>query len=170
MPNDVVMLDTQDLATFLAEEIVHYRQLVDLGARERNAILGRDPSELNEIVHEKERIVARIGRIEVKRQNWVRDWAKSHQSTHPTPSLLELMQGMSEEESHEVPRLRDELLHVMRDLAELNHSNGMLVQSALHLVTRSIDAFSRIAGTNEHYEPSGARARNSRTAVMDWSA
>ncbi len=166
----LVDFDVRDLATFLAEEIELYLELVILGQREQSAILGREPDTLNAIVVEKECIVARIGRIESRRQSWVKGWAGMHSPSLANPSLLDLLAIMSEVEARTIGQARERLLHVMRDLAELNHSNGMLVQSALQLVTRSIDAFSRISGSNEHYGQSGARARNSRTTIMDWSA
>ena len=163
-------LDVQELVSFLAEEIELYQELVVLGQREKSAILGREPGELNAIVVEKERIVARIGRIDARRQSWVKGWAGRHSPALANPSLLNLLATMSEDEARDIGHMREGLLRVMRDLAELNHANGMLVQSALQLVTRSIDAFSRISGSNEHYEQTGARARNSRTTIMDWSA
>ncbi len=160
---NVVNLDVWDLATFLAEEIELHRELVVLGQREQSAILGREPDALSAIIVEKEC-------IEARRQSWVKGWADTHSLSLANPSLLDLLAIMSEAEARIIGQAREGLLCVMRDLAELNHSNGMLVQSALQLVTRSIDAFSRISGSNEHYGQSGARARNSRTTIMDWSA
>ena len=77
--------------------------------------------------------------------------------------LTEVLEQFPDRFHHE---LRDALFRRVRDVAEMNNRNGQLLNGALRIVDRSIEAYSRV-GREGSYQPSGERARAARTTVLD---
>jgi flagellar biosynthesis/type III secretory pathway chaperone len=158
-----------DLATCLEDEASLYAQLAELGARERGAVVARDPAALNEIVAEKERLIAAVARAEASRQSWIAAWAAAGRVDPAGVTLNSLLRRLPAGEAAAIAPLRDRLLARVRDVAQVNHDNGQLVQGALRIVTGSLDAYARVGGQGS-YQPTGQRARGSGTAVLDFRA
>ena len=160
---------TDQLALCLADEARLYADLVELGRRERAAVVGGDPAVLNEIVAEKERLIAAIGRAEAGRQAWTGAWAAANGREATGLTLSTLLAALPPAEAAAVAPLRDRLLARLRDVAQMNHDNGLLVGGALRIVTGFLDGYARVRG-DAGYQPSGQRARGGATAVLDFRA
>lgn len=158
---------TDDLAVCLADEARLYAELLELGAREREAVVGRDPADLNAIVAEKARVIAAIGRAETTRESWIAAWSAANGRGADGLTLTTVMAELPPGEIGAIAPLRDLLLARLRDVARMNHDNGHLVQSALRIVSRSIETFARIS-QELGYQPSGARVHGGQTAVLDY--
>jgi hypothetical protein len=159
----------EQLAASLADEARLYADLLELGPRERDAVVASDPAGLSEIVAEKERLLAAIGRAEVARQEWIAGWGR-HAGVEPgSVTLTSLLRALPPVEAAAIAPLRDLLLQRIRDVARMNHENGELAQGALRLVNGRIDAFARVQ-REVGYQPSGQRSVGGQTAVLDYRA
>jgi hypothetical protein len=158
-----------DLAACLADEVRLYGELLELGGRERDAVVGRDPAELNAIVAEKERVVAAVNRAELARQRWIALWSSSTGNATEGLTLSELLRTLPSTEAAAVLPLRDQLMQRLRDVAQMNHDNSNLVQSALRIVSGSIEMLARVR-EGAGYQSSGARVQGAKTIVLDYRA
>jgi flagellar biosynthesis/type III secretory pathway chaperone len=154
-----------DLVDLLAEEERLYGELLELGQQEQSAILGSDPAWLNSLVAEKERLVERLAHAETERQAWIAVWTAANGGA-AAPTLGDLIRRLAPADAAGVSAARDALLMRVRDVAEMNNRNSHLLGGALRIVNRSIEAYSRLGGS-AGYEPSGERARATRTIVLD---
>lgn len=165
-PAAVPMMPPIDaLIEILTHECLAYRELLAHSEQERASIVGRDPGELNRLVAEKERLVASIGRLETRRQAWTAAWVIATAAPEPA-SLTTIADTLDPAARATIAHLRDELLTHLHDLAALNERNNLLVQSALRIVSRSIDAFRRVSAPNG-YMPSGSHGPSTHTVVLD---
>jgi hypothetical protein len=158
-----------DLAACLADEVRLYDELLELGGRERDAVVGRDPAELNAIVAEKERVVAAVNRAELARQRWIMLWSERTGQSVEGLTLSELLRTLPPGEAAAVLPLRDQLMQRLRDVAQMNHDNSNLVQSALRIVSGSIEMLARVR-EGAGYQSSGARVQGAKTIVLDYRA
>jgi hypothetical protein len=158
-----------ELALHLAEEARLYADLLELGQRERAAVVGPDPAALNGIVAEKERLIAAVGRAEAGRQAWLGAWASASGHELASLTLAAVMRALPPADAARVAPMRDLLLARVRDVAQMNHENGQLVGGALRIVTGALDAFARVRGEIS-YQPTGQRTQGSGTAVLDFRA
>jgi hypothetical protein len=160
---------TDDLALCLAEEARLYGELLELGQRERGAVVGSDPAVLNGIVAEKERLVAAVARAETARQGWLAAWAAARGRAPAGLTLSALLRELEPAEATAVAPLRDLLLARVRDVAQMNHDNGQLVGGALRIVSGWLDGYARVLG-QAGYRPGGQRTRGAGAAVLDFRA
>jgi hypothetical protein len=160
---------TDDLALCLAEEASLYADLLELGQREREAVVGSDPALLNGVVAEKERLIAAIARAEAARQSWLGAWAAARGLAPAELTLAALLRALPPAEAASVAPLRDLLLARVRDVAQMNHDNGLLVGGALRIVSGWLDGYARVRG-QAGYQPTGQHARGGGTAVLDYRA
>jgi flagellar biosynthesis/type III secretory pathway chaperone len=156
---------TDELLDLLNQEERLYAELVAIGQQEQGAILGNDPAWLHALVAQKERVIEQVARVETERQSWIAAWAAAAGATS-APTLAELARQLPPHEAGRISVVRDALLRRIRDVAEMNHRNGQLVNGALRIVNRSIDVYSRVGGDGG-YAPSGEPARGTRTVVLD---
>jgi hypothetical protein len=159
----------EELTLHLAEEARLYAELLELGQRERVAVVGPDPAVLNAVVAEKERLIAAVGRAEAGRQAWIASWAAATGLDPGSLTLAVLMRALPPAEAARVAPMRDLLLARVRDVAQMNHDNGQLVGGALRIVTGALDAFARVQG-QDGYQPTGQRSHGGGTAVLDYRA
>src|SRR5204862_7281021 len=113
--------------------------LLELGERERAAVVASDPAVLNGVVAEKERLIAAITRAEAGRQSWIAAWAGASGLDPTGLTLAALLRALPPVEAARIAPLRDLLLARVRDVAQMNHDHGQLVQGALRIVTGSLD-------------------------------
>jgi flagellar biosynthesis/type III secretory pathway chaperone len=155
-----------DLVDLLAEEERLYGELLEIGQREQGAILGNEPAGLSAVILEKVQLVERLAQAETERQSWLNAWAAANGGAGAT-TLGELTRHLAAPDAARVAVVRDALLRRIRDVAEMNNRNSQLLGGALRIVNRSIEAYSRLGGASSGYEPSGERARATRTIVLD---
>src|SRR5438045_2739387 len=132
------------------------------GAEEREAVVGNDPERLNDVTRRKDALLLGIARADARRVEWI-----GANCGDPAMSLATVLVSLPADEASAVGARRDELMGLLRDVAEMNFSNGQLVSSSLRLVDRQIDGFSRIRDA-AGYQATGERARSARTAVLDY--
>jgi flagellar biosynthesis/type III secretory pathway chaperone len=159
----------EQLAAYLADEARIYADLIELGERERDAVVASDPARLGEIVAEKERLLAAVGRAEMARQDWIAIWARTAGVDPASVTLPSLLRTLPSVEAAAIAPLRALLLQRIRDVARMNYENGELTQGALRLVNGRLDAFARVR-REFGYQPSGQRAVGGQTAVLDYRA
>jgi len=152
------------LVALLEAETALYGELLQLGEQERSAVVADDPRWLNALVADKERVLVEVARVEAARQDWMAVWTAAHGLPGET-SLADLARRLPAADAARLNVVRKDLLERVRDVAEMNHRNHELLRSALRIVNRSIEAFSRIGGAG--YKPNGERAPASRTMVLD---
>lgn len=156
---------TDELIALLAEEEQLYAELLAIGQQEQDAILGSDPAWLSSLVAQKERVMEHVARVETERQTWIAAWAAAAGAA-ATPTLNELARQVGPHDAERIGTVRDALLTRIRDLAEMNNRNSHLLNGALRIVNRSIEAYGRVGG-ERGYDPSGEPARTARTVVLD---
>ena len=159
----------EQLAAHLADEARLYSALLELGDRERAAVVAGDPADLNRVVAEKEQLLASVARAESARLAWIADWAAAGELDPAAVTLNGLVRTLPAADAAAIAPLRDLLLQRVRDVAQMNHDHGQLVQGALRIVNGSIEVFTRIQ-REFGYQPTGQRLVVSRTAVLDFRA
>jgi flagellar biosynthesis/type III secretory pathway chaperone len=168
-----VLLDvaptTTELARLLGEELGLYDQLLVLTRREREAVLGGDPSALEALVAEKEALIAQVGRVEARRQQWLADWAAEAGLDPAGLTLAGVSARLGAAAAAELDAAREELVARVRELAELGFRNRNLLSSALGVVSRRLDAYNRVT-TAHGYRASGATIKSPATAQLDLRA
>jgi flagellar biosynthesis/type III secretory pathway chaperone len=155
-----------ELTGLLADELGLYDQLLVLTRREREAVLGSDPGRLEAIVAEKEALIAQVGRVEARRQQWVADRAAELGLEPAGLTLSRLAARLPAEAAAELEAAGERLRSRVRELAELSHRNGNLVASALGVVSRRLEAYHRVT-TALGYRPSGATVKGAANAQLD---
>lgn len=158
-----------ELVGLLADELRLHDQLLDLARRERDTVLGSDPSALETLVVDKEALIAQVGRAEARRQQWIADWAASAGVDPAGLTLSAVATVLPADEASELEASRGRLLARVRELAELNARNHHLVSSALNVVSRRLDAFNRVT-TALGYRASGATVTRAASAQLDLRA
>lgn len=159
----------EELAALLVEEARFYADLLELAPRERAAVVANDASLLNEVVAEKDRILASIARAEIARQAWIGAWAATRGVAAAGVTLTSLLRDLPPADAAAIGPLRDLLLSRIRDVAQMNHDNGQLVQGALRIVSNTLDAYSRVR-QDLGYQPTGQRATAGQSAGLDYRA
>ena len=161
--------DTADLIRLLGDELGLYDQLFVLGQRERDAVLGADPGVLETLVAAKETLIAQVGRVETRRQRWVADWAAEAGVEPAGLTLSDVAARLPAEVATELDAARARLVGRVGELAELSFRNGNLLSSALGVVSRRLEAYSRVT-TGLGYRASGATVTSVATAQLDLRA
>ena len=158
-----------ELVALLADELGLYDQLLDLARREREAVLGPDPGQLERVVAAKESLIAQVGRLEARRREWIADWARAAGVDPAGLTLSGLAALLPSEVASELDAAGERLLARVRELGELSFRNRNLVSSALNVVSRRLDAYNRIT-TQLGYKASGATVKSAATALLDLRA
>jgi hypothetical protein len=160
---------TSELVALLAEELALYDELLFMARREHESVLGNDPAVLERIVAEKETLIARVGRVEARRQQWVADWAVAAGLDPAGLTLSELAARLPAEAAAELDAAGGALLARVRELAELGFRNRSLVASALGVVSRRLAAYNRVT-TALGYRATGATVKGAAAAQLDLRA
>jgi flagellar biosynthesis/type III secretory pathway chaperone len=158
-----------ELIGLLADELGLYDQLLRLGQREREAVLGSDPGVLDALVAEKEALIAQIGRVEARRQQWVADWATEVGADPAGLTLSGVAARSPADVAAELDAAGARLVDRIRELGELSRRNGNLLTSALGVVSRRLEAYNRVT-TALGYRASGATVKSATTAQLDLRA
>ena len=158
-----------ELIALMDEEIRLYDALLALSRDEREATVGGEPGVLDGIVAAKESLVAQVARVEARRQVWVAEWTVEHGVDSSRASLASMAARMSGPEADALAQRREQLLARVRELADLNFRNRQLLNSALSIVSRRLEAYERVT-TSHGYRPSGQGVKSASTAVLDMRA
>jgi flagellar biosynthesis/type III secretory pathway chaperone len=155
-----------ELVALMDEEIRLYDALIALSRDEREAMVGGDPAVLDGIVAAKESLIAQVARLEVRRQQWVAEWAAENGADSSRLSLSGLVAQMTGPAAEELAERRERLLERVNEMADLSFRNKQLLSSALSVVSRRLDAYDRVS-SSLGYRPSGRSVKSAGTAVLD---
>ena len=160
---------TAELLGLLADELGLYDQLLVLAQRERDAVLGSDPGGLEALVAEKETLIAQVGRVEARRQQWVADWATEAGVDLLGLTLSGVAARLPTDVGAQLEAAGERLVGRVRELTDLSFRNRNLVSSALGVVSRRLEAYNRVT-TALGYRASGATVKSAASAQLDLRA
>ncbi|NOX21367.1 MAG: flagellar protein FlgN [Nitrospirae bacterium] len=126
------MTTAKELLRILKEELKGYEGLYELLKKEKEAIISFRPSDLEDIVKEKDTLVLQLRLLDEERKRLVQEYARANSCGK---SLVDIYNHTGNKEFLEI---RSELISLLQAIEELNEINRIFIERAtLHLKTSS---------------------------------
>ena len=126
----------ENLISVLQEEATMYEELLELSIRKTPIIVSGDLEGLQKITDEEQIIVAKINRLDGKREEVTRDIANVLNKDVTKLKLVDIIQMLSQRpvEQKQLAAAHDKLKEIVGQMARVNEQNRDLIQSSLEMV------------------------------------
>ena len=126
----------ENLINVLEEEGKAYEELLELSMKKTPIIVGGDLDGLQKITDEEQMVVARINRLDAKREEVTKDIANVLNKDVTKLKLADIIQMLSQrpEEQKQLASAHDKLKEVVGQMVRINEQNRDLIQSSLEMV------------------------------------
>ena len=143
-----------------------YRKLLDLFLLERHAILASDHEELNTVVMDKEGLLQKIRKEELKRRQVCDDIADHLGMASEPLTLTRLSEQIDEPYASETTRRGRRLQGLIDEIQVESERNRSLCLQALRFVNGSIKLLTTLSHPNQVYHASGRFQNEGRIGRM----
>lgn len=133
------MVDTAALLGILESEKESYRSLLELSKRKQDLIINGDIEGLSDVVRQTERIMLNVCDLEEKRLALI-GASTGNDSSHVPPELSTMLGGLDKQTIDKALRLKDEILSIIGELAEVNKTNAELLKRNLNYTSFMLSA------------------------------
>lgn len=126
----------EELIDTLEEEHAIYEEMIPLAEKKTQIIVANDLKALQAITEREQDAVDRIGAMERKRQEVIRNMGmvlNRDPSTLNFKTLIQIMAGQ-EEVQQKLRELHDRLRRSVRRLSDINNRNKLLIQQSLEMI------------------------------------
>lgn len=144
-----------DLLSLLREMLSHYRHLLELSQRERQAVTTSALATLLETTTQKETLVLELSMMEEGRQLLLRKIAQLLEVPPTELTLARLGVLAPQAFTAEFQRCRTDLGALVQEISQVNERNTMLLSSSLDCVRLSLGLLSRLLEPARTYTSSG---------------
>ena len=126
----------ENLINVLEEEAKAYEELLELSMKKTPIIVSGDLEGLQRITDEEQIVVAKINRLDAKREEVTRDIANVLNKDVTKLKLVDIIQMLSQRpvEQKQLAAAHDKLKEVVGQMARINEQNRDLIQSSLEMV------------------------------------
>lgn len=126
----------ENLISVLEEEGNAYEELLELSMKKTPIIVGGDLEGLQKITDEEQIVVARINRLDAKREEVTKDIANVLNKDVTKLKLIDIINMMSQRpvEQKLLAAAHDKLKEVVGQMTRINEQNRDLIQSSLEMV------------------------------------
>ena len=126
----------ENLINVLEEEGKAYEELLELSMKKTPIIVGGDLEGLQKITDEEQIVVAKINRLDNKREEVTKDIANVLNKDVTKLKLVDIIQMLSQRpvEQKQLAAAHDKLKEVVGQMAKINEQNRDLIQSSLEMV------------------------------------
>ena len=126
----------ENLIDVLDKEAKAYEELLELSMKKTPIIVGGDLEGLQRITDEEQIVVARINRLDAKREEVTRDIANVLNKDVTKLKLVDIIQMLSQRpvEQKQLATAHDKLKEVVGQMTRINEQNRDLIQSSLEMV------------------------------------
>jgi flagellar biosynthesis/type III secretory pathway chaperone len=147
----------ENLIGIFEEQIELHGSLIAILNDEKASIIGSQLSGLNKANKEKEALILKMKRLEVKRSELVSSLTHSLNAGCDHPTLKELCRMTHEPYTSRLTSCRKKLKLLIRKIKELNEGNKKLLLSSIEFVRGSLTLFNHLltSRTNSVYYSSG---------------
>ena len=126
----------ENLINVLEEEGKAYEELLELSMKKTPIIIGGDLEGLQKITDEEQIIVARVNRLDAKREEVTKDIANVLNKDVTKLKLVDIIQMLSQRpaEQNKLAAAHDKLKQAVGQMTRVNEQNRDLIQSSLEMV------------------------------------
>lgn len=126
----------ENLISVLQEETKEYSKLLELSMKKTPVIVAGDLESLQHITDEEQDIVAKLNRLDAKREEVTGDIANVLNRDVKTLKLANIVDMLASRpaEQNQLAQTHDELKLVVEQMARVNQQNQELIQQSLELV------------------------------------
>ena len=126
----------ENLISVLEEEAKAYEELLELSMKKTPIIVSGDLEGLQRITDEEQIVVARINRLDAKREEVTKDIANVLNKDVTKLKLVDIIQMLSQRpvEQKQLAAAHDKLKEVVGQMTRINEQNRDLIQSSLEMV------------------------------------
>jgi flagellar biosynthesis/type III secretory pathway chaperone len=136
----------ESVVGLLDEEIAAHRRLVELARAEQRALVRGDVAELLQLVSEQEALVTQIRSMERARTELLQLVSEREGLGSNCLTLVDLVQVSRPEVAERYAQQREALRAVLRELADVQKANALLIQAHLSYVQTVVTLMARAAG------------------------
>lgn len=136
----------ESVVGLLDEEIAAHRRLVELARAEQRALVRGDVAELLQLVSEQEALVTQIRSMERARTELLQLVSEREGLGDDRLTFVDLVQVSRPEVAERYVQQRETLRAVLRELADVQKANALLIQAHLSYVQTVVTLMTRAAG------------------------
>lgn len=149
-----------NLLDLLDGEAAHYRSLLPVLEREKEAIIEPNLGELGKTGKKKEALLLKIRIIEEQRQIMIKDLAKSLGCSPHDLTITKLAELVEEPYSARFKSLCSDLLPLAKTIRDVNNGNKALIRHSVELIRSSFAFLNNLITANAVYYRSGRMQQN----------
>ncbi len=126
----------ENLLDTLEKELSEYRGLLELSMQKTSILIKGDVAALQKLTDEEEVMVDRVGALDRKREEYMKDVANvlnKDVNTLKLHQIVEVLQGRENEQTR-LQKVHDALFEVTRSISRVNEQNRALIKQQLELV------------------------------------
>jgi flagellar biosynthesis/type III secretory pathway chaperone len=157
------------LAEVLQEEIDLYEEILEIKAREKEALFAFSTTELEATASAQESLAARGGILEMRRIELVRELIPREASTKPDLHLTDVLEHVSGEHRARLERLGFELVKTCAEVARAQNENAEIIGSSAGYLR---DLFERLIDKSRPravaYDSAGVKRHGKETPPSLW--
>lgn len=126
----------ENLISVLEEETKAYKELLELSMKKTPIIVSGDLAGLQKITDEEQSIVAKVNRLDGKREEVTKDIANVLNKDVTKLKLVDIIQMLSQRpvEQKQLAAVHDTLREIVGQMTRVNEQNRELIQSSLEMV------------------------------------
>lgn len=143
------------LESILENEAILYSQILSIGKQKTDIIIKGRVTELAKLVEQEQEIVSRLAKLELSRDNVSSLIHKELKLPNKEITLTELMSHIQGSHANDLKQRQEKLLDILRQLKEVNDSNGKLINHSLEYIDFSINVLSNVTTPGNNYNQVG---------------
>ncbi|MBS4538149.1 flagellar protein FlgN [Clostridium sp. D2Q-11] len=122
----------------LSEEIIVYKELLEVIEKKTDILVKGDIKELDKITSEEHNIINKLGKFENLREKVIFNIGhrRGIKETLDVTSLLEIV---NEDEREEISRLKDDIVEVLSNIKDRNDLNSSLIKDSLDYISLNLN-------------------------------
>ena len=129
----------EKLLGVLQEILVLYQELLRVGQEKKEALVAVRGADLEKMTSQEELLLFKVGKLEKRRVEAVREIAEYYKQEKETLSLAAVRKLATDDIANRLEFLQQELGKVVGELVPLNKLNGELIQQALLLINYNLN-------------------------------
>lgn len=128
----------EQLKEVLKQEIIEYKNMLDLSIKKTDIIIGGHIKKLEKITEQEQNIIMKIGKLEDIRENIVYN-IHNNLNLEDEPDMSNIKTHLDDEDRNFIEGQKEQLLKILKELKEKNTLNGTLINDSLEYINLNMD-------------------------------
>lgn len=156
-----------ELIGIIAEQAGIYNDILKISRDKTDIIVKGKVSDLDNITKLEQSLVIKLGKLEAKREEIVREISMEFDINPDDATVSEIVEHLDGKQAEELKKCKDSLALSLKELKETNELNSKLIKNSLDFINFSINLYSSISAGENNYSQNGEVNDGEKKSFLD---